>query len=177
MAEEQTAPEAPADGADTKKGGKLLMIGGLVGGLVLGAPVGLFVLGPRLAPSPVHAAPATDAGRKEGGAKDGEGKKGEATPVYQIDNLVLNPAGSGGTRFLLMSVALEVKDAGAAEILKGRDAELRDAILRLFGTMTVEQISDAWSHDALRAQLVTALNQIVAPGTVRRAYFPQFVIQ
>lgn len=177
MAEEQTTAEESAEGGEAKKGGKLLMVGGLVGGLALGSVAGLFVLGPRLAPSPAHAATAKPAEKKEGEGKDGEGKKGEAAPVYQIDNLVLNPAGSGGTRFLLMSVALEVKDAAAAESLKGRDAELRDAILRLIGTMTVEQISDAWSHDALRSQLVTAVNQIVGAGTVRRAYFPQFVIQ
>lgn len=152
----------------------LPLVGGIAAGLALGAGVGLVVLGPRLSASP---APASTAAESHDTKKEGEGKKNEAAPIYQIDNLVLNPAGSGGTRFLLLSVALEVKDAGTLELLKGRDAELRDTILRLFGSKTAEQVSEASARDQLRAELLTTLEKMFASGTVRKVYFPQFVIQ
>jgi flagellar protein FliL len=69
----------------------------------------------------------TETGRK---AKEDEG---EAAAVHLLENLVLNPAGSGGSRFLLLSVAIEVGKAKAAESFKNRDAELRDIILTSLG--------------------------------------------
>ncbi len=176
MAEETEA--APETVEAPKKGGiaaKLPLAGGIVAGLALGAVVGMMVLGPRLSASP--APPAAAGGHEAQPGKEGEAKKAEGAPMYQMDNLVLNPAGSGGTRFLLLSVALEVKDAGTVDLLKTRDAEMRDAVLRMFGSKTAEQVSEASARDQLRAELLTTLDRMLPPGSVRKVYFPQFVIQ
>lgn len=177
MAEETDAPGEAT--APPKKGGiagMLPLVGGIVAGLALGAGVGLVVLGPKLSASPAPAGAAAGKGEEAAG-KEADGKKSEGLPIYQMDNLVLNPAGSGGAHFLLLSVALEVKDAGTIELLKGRDAEMRDAILRMFGSKTVEQVSEASARDQLRAELSTTLDRMLPSGAVRKVYFPQFVIQ
>jgi len=173
MAEEELTPETETEAQPPKKGGKLVMIGGLVAGVALGAGAGLFVLGPKLAPTPAQAA----AAKAKEAKKDSSANKAEAAPIYQMDNLVLNPAGSGGTRFLLLSVALEVKDAGTQEMLKGHDAEMRDAILRLFGTKTVDQVAEASAREELRGEVMAELSKMLPAGSIRRVYFPQFVIQ
>lgn len=173
MAEEELTPETETEAQPPKKGGKLVMIGGLAAGVALGSVAGLFVLGPKFAPTPAQAAAAAAKAAK----KDSSAKKTETAPIYQMDNLVLNPAGSGGTRFLLLSVALEVKDAGTSDMLKGHDAEMRDAILRLFGAKTVDQVAEASAREELRAEVLTELNKMLPAGTIRRVYFPQFVIQ
>ena len=172
MAEEETTPESATEAPPVKKSGKLLLVGGLAAGVTLGSTMGFLVLGPKLAPSPAHAA-------AKSAAKDSaeHAKKIEPSPIYQMDNLVLNPAGSGGTRFLLLSVALEVKDAGTSDMLKGHDAEMRDAILRLFGSKTVDQVSEASARDELRGEVLAELNKMLPAGSIRRVYFPQFVIQ
>ena len=181
MAEEK-APETEASAEPASKGGiaRLLpLIGGVVGGLALGATLGFTLLGPKLS----HKAPATSAAvaaesSKTAGKDSVEAKKGDAPPpIYQIDNLVMNPAGSGGSHFLLMSVALQLKDAGSLETLKGRDAELRDAILRLFSRKTIDQISDIAARDQFSSDLMAVLNKMFGDGTVTKIYFPQFVIQ
>lgn len=172
MAEEERVPESGTEAEPRAKRGKLMLIGGLAAGVALGSVAGLFVVGPRLAPTPAHAA-GTAAAKHD----SSDARKGEAEPIYQMDNLVLNPAGSGGTRFLLLSVALEVKDAATSEMLKGHDAEMRDAILRLFGSKTVEQVSEASAREELRGEVQAELGKMLPAGTIRRVYFPQFVIQ
>ena len=171
MAEEELPPETETEAQPPKKGGKLVMIGGLAAGVTLGSVAGLFVLGPKFVPTPARAA------AKAVKHDSADAKKAEAAPIYQMDNIVLNPAGSGGTRFLLLSVALEVKDAGTSDMLKGHDAEMRDAILRLFGTKTVDQVSEAASREELRGEVLAELNRMLPAGSIRRVYFPQFVIQ
>lgn len=179
MAEEK-APETEQAAAPVAKSGmaKLMpLIGGIVGGLALGGILGFTLLGPKLAhkSAPAAAAVEAPAGDKKEGA---EAKKGDAPPpIYQIDNLVMNPAGSGGSHFLLMSVALQLKDASSLETLKGRDAELRDAILRLFSRKTSDQVSDIASRDQFSTELMAVLDKMFGPGTVVKIYFPQFVIQ
>lgn len=177
MAEDK-APETETTDHPPQKGGivgKLPLIGGVAAGLALGAVVGLLILGPRLSASPAQPAAARKVAVE---ATEGKAKKGEAPlPMYQMDNLVVNPAASGGTHFLLMSVALEVKDAASVEAIKGREAEMRDSILRLFGSKTTEQVAEASSRDQLRTELQATLDKMFGAGTVRKVYFPQFVIQ
>lgn len=191
---QQVDPQGGQDGgdggaaADTGAGGiraRLPLIGGAIAGLGLGAAAGLLVLGPRLAPATARAqsvARTAESSRRGDGknseaGKSAEAGKSEAAPVYMIDNLVLNPAGSGGTRFLLLSVALQVKDESGMALLKGHDAELRDMILRLFGGKTAEQVTEVPQRDGLRAELLGAVNRIIPAGVVRGVFFPQFVVQ
>lgn len=179
MAEEKTEePEAATEPAPKGGMAKMLpLLGGVVVGLGLGAILGFTVLGPKLAHKAAASPTTADSGKAS--AKSGpEVKRGEAAPsIYQLDNLVMNPAGSGGTHFLLMSVALQVKDASTLETIKGRDAELRDSILRLFSSKDIDQITAPNARDTLSVDLLALLDKMFGKGTVARIYFPQFVIQ
>ena len=177
MAEEEQAAE---EGSAPAKPGMMLVIASLVGGLVIGGLGGSFALGPMLAKkfaSPKSAEAATTDEKEEKGDGDHGEKKAGAT-VHMMENLVLNPSGSNGTRFLMTAVAAEVKDEKVKEEMMGRDAELRDAALRILGVRTVEQLADMTLREALKKELVDSLNARLASKTaIKRIYFPQFVIQ
>jgi flagellar FliL protein len=164
----------------------LLLIAGLVGGLVIGGLGGSFALGPMLAkkfaaPKAAHAATADEEEASDSKSEGGHGEKGEkkaGAVVHMMENLVLNPSGSNGTRFLMAAVAAEVKDEKVKEEMTGRDAELRDAVLRLLGERTVDQLSDIAQREALKKALTDSLNaRLASKSAIKRVYFPQFVIQ
>ena len=95
-----------------------------------------------------------------------------------MPNLVLNPAGSNGTRFLMCEVAIELSDEKPADVLTARDAEVCDAILRVLGVKSVEELSDVAHRDGMKDEVRQALDKLFKrKGAVRRLYFPQFVIQ
>jgi flagellar FliL protein len=174
--EETEATPEPAPKTGIAK--MLPLIGGIVGGLAVGATLGFTLLGPKLSHKAATPAVSAVAAAAKSDSKDTEVKKGDAPPsIYQLDNLVMNPAGSGGAHFLLMSVALQVKDAGTLETLKGRDAELRDAILRLFSSKTIDQVTNISARDQFATELTGVLGKMFGAGTVTKIYFPQFVIQ
>ena len=163
----------------------------IVAGIAVGGGAGAFLVGPALAEGIAPTSAATVAagehgdGEGEEGAGEGEpGGKDDAEgattkPVYTIDNLVLNPAQSGGTRFLLLTLAFELKDAATLEEMKTRDAELRDAVLVTVGAKSVEYLSDMAVRDSLKNELRTVAGQLFPKkkNAIRRIYFPQFVIQ
>lgn len=194
MSDETPPPEAEGAKPARKAPKGAVLIGVLVGGLAVGVGAGLFALGPMVAKSSgyVVTADTTHAEGEEGGegehgaAAGGEhgGKEGEAagaSNLHLIDNLVLNPAGSGGTRFLMVAAAIEFKEAALVDAFKARDAEVRDIVLRVMGAKTVDQLSDMGMRDSLRKELGDSLSGLVPKAqrkqAIRRVYFPQFVIQ
>lgn len=197
-ADAAATPDAPPKAGGLKA--KLPLILGIILGLGVGAGTGAMVVGPATARTmgytlpdsvvaalnAVAAAKAGDHGEEggdhgeEGGdhAAEGEGGEGAAAPaVLTLDNLVLNPAGSGGARFLLLTVAIECKDAASVTTMQARDAELRDVVLTTLGLKTVEQLAEIGARDQIKTDLVGALNERFGKKTVVRVYFPQFVVQ
>jgi flagellar FliL protein len=186
MSSDTTSADAPA------KPKIPLVIGMVAVGLLLGVGSGALFVGPTLAkkmgkvavPPPAHGDSTEEHG--EGGEegehaeeKPKEGKEGEgaATAVHLIENLVLNPAGSGGSRFLLFSVAIELPNATVGDSFKSRDAELRDIILTAIGTKPVESLTDIAAREGFKKELEQAIKDRFGKKAVRRLYFPQFVVQ
>jgi flagellar basal body-associated protein FliL len=184
MSATEKAPEGeatPAPASGLKKMLPILLV--VLGGLIFGGASGVFMVGPMVAKkfAPTVAEAGKEAAKGEAAAKEGEGGKGGEgggeAKVFLLDNMVLNPAGSSGQRFLLVSIALRLKDAAIETELKARDAEVRDAMLHVLGSKQVEELSDITKRDGLKEELRKTLDAIVKPGSIIGLYFPQFVIQ
>lgn len=181
MAEENETEVAP------KRGGKKVILAVvLVVGALLGGGAGAFFAGPLLADmilgpvgapaDAVHPDSAADGAHAQ--KDDGHGGgHGAGAASYLVENLVLNPAGSNGTRFLMASVSLDLAREEAAAEMKTRDAQVRDALLTVLGHKTVEQLTDITARDSLKAELKGAVTGLFPEGTVTGIYLPQFVIQ
>ncbi len=186
---EATVETTDAAAPNVAAGSRRTVLIAAAAGLLVGAGVGGFIAGPAIVArfrGTSAAAPAADgnhAAAKEGGGKEGkEGKDGKELKagegvLHIIDNLVLNPANSGGTRFLMLTVTLDVKDAATDEEFKTRDAEVRDIVLSYFGRRTVEQLTDMTQRDTIKKDILALLHPLFKPGSVKAVYFPQFVIQ
>ncbi len=182
------APDDSAQpAADAAKGGlkaKLPLIGLLVAGMAIGGGTGAVLVGPMVAKQ-MERAPSAAEPHDDSSAAHGDGheaapadvKPGAPAAMHLIENLVLNPSGTGGSRFLLLSVAIECRDAKAMAELQARDAELRDIILTSLGMKTVEQLTDVATRESIKAEILGTIGQRFGKQSVKRLYFPQFVVQ
>jgi flagellar FliL protein len=186
MAHEEAAPAAGEAPAAPKS--KLPLIAAIIAGIAVGAGSGVVIVGPMFAKkfAAQHATVAADSSAEappaaEGGkeAKGEGGKAGAAAapPVLTLENLVLNPSGSGGQHYLLMTIAIECKDQKGVEALTLRDAELKDLILTELGKKTVDQLADIAFRDQIKTELIASLTARFGKTSVKQLYFPQFVIQ
>lgn len=189
-------PTPAADAPAPAKPKLPVLIGMVAVGLLVGGASGALFVGPMVAKKMGKTTPivvaAADGEHGEEAAADGEhadpaaadehgkpaeGGAAEAAAVHLLENLVLNPAASGGARYLLLSVAIEVGNAKAGEDFKTRDAELRDIILTALGTKTVEDLTEITHREAFKTELQTAINARFGKKAVKSLYFPQFVVQ
>jgi flagellar FliL protein len=184
MADADASSTDQAAPAPTGLKAKLPLAAAVVIGLAIGAGSGAVIVGPMTAKTLGYATPAPTSAageHAEGGegeqADDDSSASGAPPAVMTLENLVLNPAGSGGSRFLLLTVSMECKNAEAVTTLQSRDAELRDVVLSSLGQRTVDELADIAERDLIKEQLTTALNERFGAKTVVRVYFPQYVVQ
>ncbi|MDQ6610847.1 MAG: flagellar basal body-associated FliL family protein [Gemmatimonadota bacterium] len=184
MAEETPENDTPGDAVESAPKSKLPLIIAIAVGLAVGGGSGAVLVGPMIAKKLVKSPVTADStASKEGGeaakGEHGEAGKGAAAapPIWPIENLVLNPQGSGGSRYLLLSVAIESVDAKGLETITLHDAELRDLILTTLARKTAEELSDISHRELLKGELVKAIIARFGKASVKQLYFPQFVIQ
>jgi flagellar FliL protein len=174
---ETQPPESEAKPSGVAKA-RLPLIALAAVGLAVGAGTGALLVGPVLARKLGKAPPVTaDSLSADSSEAHAEGNSETAPSVHLLENLVLNPAGSGGSRFLLLSIAIECKDAEILSSMEVRDAELRDIILTSLGNKTVDALTDVNGRERIKSEIQTAIDERFGKKAVSRIYFPQFVVQ
>ena len=97
--------------------------------------------------------------------------------VHLLDNLVVNPAQSRGTRFLLTSIGIEASDPTQTVLIEANEAMLRDAVITVLAAKTVDELMDIPSRSQLKDEIEGTIVSVMGPGVVRGTYLSQFVIQ
>lgn len=180
MADNQDGSNTEAPAAEGKKG-RLPLLAAITAGLAVGLGTGAVVVGPAAAKALGFGIVATlDSSAlvdEADATADSMARSGSTPTVLTLDNLVLNPAASGGSRFLLLTVAMECGGADALFTLQSRDAELHDVVLSTLSRKTVDELADVSQREGIKSELLAALNERFGAKSVVRVYFPQYVVQ
>ena len=144
-----------------------------------------FLLVPRLqkkltaaATAEPAAAPAAAEGHGEGHGGGGkEGGKEEGSPNYEFQNVVVNLAGTMGTRYLKTSFIVTGSDSGIKAAFDSNKARLTDVTLNVLSSLTLADLEEPGAKNVIREKLVTAYNQALGRKVAEQVYFSDFVIQ
>lgn len=96
---------------------------------------------------------------------------------HEIQGLIVNPAESGGKRYLMVTLAIEVGNEAVIEEIKDKDIVIRDQVLGILGAHTADELADINVRESLKSELLTAVETIVGKGKVQRLFFTQYVLQ
>ena len=95
----------------------------------------------------------------------------------ELDNLIVNPAGTDGQRYLMVKLGLESNEPKALEEVTSKKVVVRDRVLKILSSQTVEQLSSIQARDTLKEDLLRSVNEILQKGKITRLYFTQYVLQ
>jgi len=107
----------------------------------------------------------------------------ERGEIHLIENILVNPAGTNGTRFLSTSIGVETSksEAGGENEKGGGFAEIspiiRDMLIAVLSSKTMEELSSVEGKNRLRDEILLKLNSAVAPDSIFSVYFVDYVLQ
>ena len=185
MAEQANGQDAPPK--DNKK--LFIIIGAAVAALgVIGVAAWFFLGSGKSAhdtakPEAAAHGEGAHAEAKPEAAAHGEGGHGEAkagegvSTVYPLEPFIVNIYDGQEIRYLKIKVEFELASSQVKPELDAKVAPLRDAILSLLTTKTMQEVQDIQGKNLLRDQILDAVGKIIPPRKVTKVYFTDFVVQ
>lgn len=177
--------EAPAPSGSKKK---LFLFGGIgVGVLAIGVALAIFVLKPMMSGSESSEAPEKAEAKTEKAEKHEKSEKPKKESshaqsagdgiVFAIEDIVVNPAGTAGSRFLSASFGIEVSNAETATRLEEREPLVRDALITILSSKTLAELTDAKQKEIMRLQIKKRLSLLLKTEAVTNVFYTDFVLQ
>jgi len=111
------------------------------------------------------------------GGGHGEAAGAGEEQLFEVSQIIVNPASTVGSRFLSCSVAFELRKAGDLQIFESREIKIRDALITILSARTVDELADTRSRESLRTQILDKINQLADPAKATAVYFKDFVLQ
>jgi flagellar FliL protein len=133
--------------------------------------------------APAHAAtpaPAAPSKPEKGDKEGGPSKKGEATGAqhsYTFENIVVNLAGTMGTRYLKTTFMVTGSDPTLRAQFEANRPRMIDLSLNVLSSLTLADLDEPAAKNILREKLGAAYNQALGRKVAEQIYFSDFVVQ
>lgn len=165
--EDQNAAETN-EGSGKKK--LFMIIGAAALVLIIGGVAAFMLMGGKKTEAPVAEGAAPPAATPAAVAAG-------VDTVFSMEPFIVNIYDGMELRYLKVKVEMEMANPAFKPELEGRMAAIRDAILVLLTTKTLQDIQDVQGKNQLREEILAAVSRIVAQGKVTKVYFTDFVVQ
>jgi flagellar FliL protein len=142
---------------------KPMMAGG--GGVTETAPA------KKGAAEPAHKKESKKSDKKEASEEGAEGN------IRMIEDLIVNPSGTGGRRFLSTSIGFEMATAEASGLFEQREAIVRDALITILSSQSISELSDFQQRERLRKLIKVRIEKLLNAQEITGVYFTEFVLQ
>lgn len=112
------------------------------------------------------------------GGHGGHGEEGEPqSKIFNIEGIVVNPASTGGSRFLTTTIGFELDSHDSYSTFKEKQVKIRDALISILSSKTVTELADIETREHIRKQILKLVNHICKPAKAEAIYFVDFVLQ
>ena len=103
-------------------------------------------------------------------------KRKELGPLMIMEGIV-NVSDAEATRYLKVTIALELSSSKLYKEMDRRKPEFLDVMLEILRRKSVEDLLKDDGTDIIRKQIKTEFNKRLVSGTVVRVYFTEYLIQ
>jgi flagellar FliL protein len=171
-AEAPEPEETPAEPKKRKLPPKAVIIAAVVVAQIIGA---YFLQKALFFREAVAAAPKE---KTEASKEKKHGEKDSVEPsVVMLDEIVVNPAHTGGRRYLAVTVGFQTSALEADKLFEKNKPLIRDALISLLSSKELDKLADIGYRDSLKAEIKDAVNRQVRDSLVAQVVFSSYVLQ
>jgi flagellar protein FliL len=131
-----------------------------------------FVLLPQLRKG-LGISPASSEAHAKTGKSEGEAKRESVT----MNKLLVNVAGTMGSRYLLVSLSVVGSDSDFKAKIQAHDPQLRDLACGALATKTIADLEKPGARNLIRSELLSGFNNILGSALVQEIFLTEFAIQ
>ncbi len=165
---EQPQPPAPAAAPRKLETKKLILIG---------VPLFLVQLALVYFLTAKFVAPTATAAPVSPQVPAGEKTEGVEQHIFLIKDLIVNPAGTNGTRFLLTTIGVQVSTPEAAKELETKEVQVRDVLNTILTSKGLGELVSPELREKLRLEIAGRIGAMLKTGKLENVYFSKFIIQ
>lgn len=110
------------------------------------------------------------------GSKSGGDTKGRITAPLP-GKILVNVAGTMGTRYLLANVTLVSAKSELKSLIEKHEAQLKDVAASALASKTIADLEKPGARNIIRSELISIFNNVLGDGTVNELYLTEFAIQ
>lgn len=96
---------------------------------------------------------------------------------FALEPFVVNLMDQGGSKYLKVSIQLELSDVKLSEQAKNKTPQIRDAIITLLTNKTSDELITPEGKLLLKDEIKQRVSQILGENAVKNVYLTDFVMQ
>lgn len=102
----------------------------------------------------------------------------EHTPqkIFNIEDLIINPAGTSGQRLLLLSIGFGVGGDEELTLLQENEVIIKDMVINTVSQKSLGTLSKIELKDSLKIELANKINDTYPKAKVKNVYFSKYLI-
>ena len=182
MAEEESTEEEQQPKEKKSNMLMIIIIVVLILIILIGATVGILLMGGDdeaeiSSPPPTKERSVSKSKRSSSSNYDDSRQLSDIGILYPLDTFTVNLKSDAGRRYLKVTMSLELEGEELSLELDAKSPVLRDRIIRILTSKTLEEISSKKGKQKVSTQVMDTLNAMISDGTIRGIYFTEFVIQ
>ncbi len=105
-----------------------------------------------------------------------EKKEPAGTNIFKIEDVIINPAGTGGQRIMLVSLGIDVDTEEHVKLLESKLVILKDMIIVTISAKTMAELGEIGYKDVLKSELMAKVMELFPAVKVNNIYFDKYVI-
>jgi len=116
---------------------------------------------------------------EKGGKSEKGGEKGQGKGMfsYEFPAIVVNLAGTMGTRYIKVNFTVFSTNSDLQQVMTENKAQLMDVALGVLSSRTMADLEMAGAKNVIRNDLSANFNQALNSEVVNQIYFSEFVVQ
>jgi flagellar FliL protein len=100
-----------------------------------------------------------------------------ATNMFPLETFIVNIYDGQELRYLKVRLEIEMVSPAVKADIDARLAPIRDAILVLLSTKTLQDVQEVAGKNQLKDEILSSINKHIPPGKISKVYFTDFVVQ
>ena len=182
MAEEESTEEGQQPKEKKSNMLMIIIIVVLILIILIGATVGILLMSGDdeaevSSPPPAQEKTVSKSKRSTSSNYDDSRQLSDIGILYPLDTFTVNLKSDAGRRYLKVTMSLELEGEELSLELDAKSPVLRDRIIRILTSKTLEEISSKKGKQKVSTQIMDTLNAMISDGTINGIYFTEFVIQ